>query len=85
MQKPGPLSAGESIKGLPLLIWSVRRTEEGGRGPHENAPKIRFFDAQVISLTKVKLIHEGMALLLLIAAAGADGSEKRITGASCGH
>jgi hypothetical protein len=64
---------------------SVRRTDEGGRGPHGNAPKLRFFDAQGISPTKEEQIYEGMALLLLIAAAGTAGAEKSIAGASCGR
>jgi hypothetical protein len=33
----------------------------------------------------VEQIHEGVALLLLIAAAGADGAEKSIAGASGGR
>jgi hypothetical protein len=69
---------------LPLK-GSVRRTDEGGRGTHGNAPKRRVFDAQRISPTKVEQIHEGVALLLLIAAAGADGAEKSIAGASGGR
>ena len=66
------------------VMASVRRTDEGGWGSHGNAPKRRVFDAQGISPTKVEQIHEGVALLLLIAAAGADGAEKSIAGASGG-
>ena len=69
----------------PHLILSVRRTDEGGWGSHGNAPKRRVFDAQGISPTKLEQIHEGVALLLLIAAAGADGAEKSIAGASGGR
>ena len=65
--------------------YSVRRTDEGGRGSHGNAPKRRVFDAQGNSPTKLEQIHEGVALLLLIAAAGADGAEKSIGGASGGR
>jgi hypothetical protein len=68
---------------LPLK-GSVRRTDEGGRCPHGDAPNRRVFDAQGISPTKAGQIHEGVALLLLIAAAGGDGAEKSIAGASGG-
>jgi len=69
---------------LPLR-GSVRRTDEGGRCPHGDAPNRRVFDAQGISPTKAGQIHEGVALLLLIAAAGGDGAEKSIAGASGGR
>jgi hypothetical protein len=42
------------------------------------------FDAPGISPSKVDQIHQGMALLLLIAAAGADAAERSTTGASDG-
>ena len=58
---------------------------KAGGGSHGNAPKRRVFDAQGISPTKLEQIHEGVALLLLIAAAGADGAEKSIAGASGGR
>ena len=70
--------------GYRTRTYSVRRTDEGGWGSHGNAPKRRVFDAQGISPTKLEQIHEWVALLLLIAAAGADGAEKSIAGASGG-